>query len=217
MNSKPILYDLGVAVGAITLWLTPVDLTRALGYTVSLIFSGRAYYTGISLLSKERKEDEKEGIAYEAEVEFYDQLLGTNIEAALEVKALEVENRMLERMIPLMRQKTQLEEQLRRVAPVHPEMSEEDKQQAAKTAIEDAFVDSVDRPSTAHPPQITEEDIRKQFPEEMDSTSWKAILKALQNGSTRSEIVRDVLGCKQSSEPLGKAYFDLLKFKFLDS
>jgi len=205
--SKPILYDLGVSLGAITLWLTPVDLTRALGYTVSLIFSGRAYYTGISLLSKERKEDEKEGIAYEAEVEFYDQLLGTNIEAALEVKALEVENRMLERMIPLMKQKTQLEEQLRRVAPVHPEMTEEDKQQAAKTAIEEAFVDSVDRQSTAHPPQITEE--------QMDSASWKAILKALQNGSSKAEIIKDVFGCNQSNEALGKAYFDYLKSKFL--
>ncbi len=216
MNSKPILYDLGVAVGAITLWLTPLDLTRALGYTVSLIFSGRAYYTGISLLSKERKEDEKEGITYEAEVEFYDQLLGTNIEAALEVKALEVENRMLERMIPLMRQKTQLEDQLRRVAPVHPEMSEEDKQQAAKTAIEDAFVDTVDRQSTAHPPQPTEEDIRKQFSEQMDSTSWKAILKALQNGSSKGEIVKDVLGCNQASDLVGKAYFELLKRRFMD-
>jgi len=215
MNSKPILYDLGVSLGAITLWLTPVDLTRALGYTISLIFSGRAYYTGISLLSKERKEDEKEGIAYEAEVEFYDQLLGTNIEAALELKALEVENRMLERMIPLMRQKTQLEDQLRRVAPVHPEMSEEDKQQAAKTAIEEAFVDTVDRQSTAHSPQITEEDIRKQFPEQMDSTSWKAILKALQNGSSKAEIIKDVFGCNQSNEALGKAYFDYLKSKFL--
>jgi hypothetical protein len=216
MNSKPILYDLGVAVGAITLWLTPVDLTRALGYTISLIFSGRAYYTGISLLSKERKEDEKEGIAYEAEVEFYDQLLGTNIEAALEVKALEVENRMLERMIPLMRQKTQLEDQLRRVAPVHPEMSEEDKQQAVKTAIEDAFVDSVDRQSTAHPPQITEEDIRKQFPEQMDSTSWKAILKAMAGGASKNEVVLDVLGCNDQNKGVGRFYFEFLKKKFMD-
>src|SRR4028118_2347632 len=120
MNSKPILYDLGIAMGAITLWLTPADVTRALGYTVSLLFSGRAYYTGICLLSKEKKSDEKEGIAYEAEVDFYDQLLGTNIEAALEVKALEVENRMLERIIPLMRQKAQLERQLQTVRPMHP-------------------------------------------------------------------------------------------------
>jgi hypothetical protein len=47
MNNKAILYDLGIAAGAVTLWLTPADLTRALGYTVSLLFSGRAYYTGV--------------------------------------------------------------------------------------------------------------------------------------------------------------------------
>jgi hypothetical protein len=211
MNSKPILYDLGIAVGAMTLWITPLDLTRALGYTVSLLFSSRAYYTGICLLSQERKEDEKEGITYEAEVEFYDQLLGTNIEAALEVKALEVENRMLERIIPLMQQKTALEKQLHRVRPLHPELSEEEREQAAKTAIDDAFVEAeskCDRPSL-----ISEEDIRKQFPEEMDSVSWKAILKALQNDARPDEIVRDVLGCNQLS--LGKAYLELLKRRFI--
>jgi dsDNA-binding SOS-regulon protein len=210
MNStKPVLYDLGIAGAAITLWLTPLDLTRALGYSVSLLFSGRAYYTGICLLSKERKEDEKEGITYEAEVDFYDQLLGTNLEAALEVKSLEVENRMLERMIPLMRQKTQLERQLQTARPVHPELSDDEREQVAKAAIDDAF--SVNQPS----PQITEEDIRKQFPEEMDSISWKAILKALQNNASLEEIVRDVLSCGEGSAPLGRAYLEFLKAKFL--
>jgi uncharacterized protein (DUF433 family) len=212
MSSKPILYDLGISLGAITLWLAPVDLARALGYTVSLLFSGRAYYTGICLLSKERKEDEKEGITYEAEVEFYDQLLGTNIEAALEVKALEVENRMLERMIPLMRQKAQLERQLQTVRPMHPELSDKEREQAAKAAIDDAFVgDESSKSSTS----ISEEDIRKQFPEQLDSTSWKAILKALQAGATRDEIVKDVLGCNEQSMRLGLAYFERLKEKFL--
>ena len=206
-NSKPILYDLGIAVGAVTLWLTPAYLTRALGYTVSLLFSSRAYYTGVCLLSQERKEDEKQAIVYEAETDFYDQLLGTNIEAALEVKALEVENRMLERMIPLMAQKTQLERQLQTVRPVHPELSDDEREQAAKAAIDDAF--PMNQPS----PQITEEDIRKQFSEEMDSISWKAILKALQNGASSDEIIRDVLGCNQ--QLLGKAYLELLKRKFL--
>jgi dsDNA-binding SOS-regulon protein len=171
------------------------------------LFSSRAYYTGVCLLSQERKEDEKQAIVYEAETDFYDQLLGTNIEAALEVKALEVENRMLERMIPLMRQKTQLERQLQTVRPVHPKLSDDEREQAAKAAIDDAF--PVNQPS----PQITEEDIRKQFSEEMDSISWKAILKALQNGASADEIVRDVLGCNQ--QLLGKAYLELLKRKFL--
>jgi hypothetical protein len=49
----------------------------------------------------------------------------------------------------------------------------------------------------------------------MDSTSWQAILKALQAGANRDEIVKDVLGCPESSG-VGKAYFDLLKRRFLD-
>jgi dsDNA-binding SOS-regulon protein len=209
-NTKAILYDLGISLGAVTLWFTPSDLSRAVGYTVSVFFSGRAYYSGVTLLSHERKNDEKEGIIYEAETDFYDQLLGTNIDAVLEVKALEVENRMLERMIPLMAQKTQLEKQLHRIQPLHPELSEEARQQAAKSAIDDAFVDA----STNHTAQVTEEDIRQQFPEHMDSTSWKAILKALNNGSSKSDIVKDVLGCNQASEALGKAYLEFLKRKF---
>ncbi len=211
-NPKPILYDLGIAMGAITLWLTPADVTRALGYTVSLLFSGRAYYTGICLLSKEKKSDEKEGIAYEAEVDFYDQILGTNIEAALEVKSLEVENRMLERMIPLMAQKVQLERQLQSIHPPHPEMTDDERKQAAKTAIDDVFV-AESRGN--YPPEISEEDIRQKFPEQLDSASWKAILKALQAGATRDEIVKDVLGCNEQSMRLGLAYFERLKEKFL--
>ena len=138
--SKPLLYDLGISISAIGLWLTPYPVSRAAGYAISLVFSGRAYYTGITLLSRERKEDEKQAISYEAETDFYDQLLGTNIDAALEIKTLEVENKMLERMIPLMNQKTQLEKQLQRMQPTHPEMTEEDREYAAKSAIDDAFV-----------------------------------------------------------------------------
>jgi hypothetical protein len=211
-NPKPILYDLGIAMGAITLWLAPADVTRALGYTISLLFSGRAYYTGICLVSKEKKSDEKEGIAYEAEVDFYDQLLGTNIEAALELKSLEVENKMLERMIPLMAQKVQLERQLQSIHPPHPEMTDDERKQAAKTAIDDVFV-AESRGN--YPPEISEEDIRQKFPEQLDSASWKAILKALQAGATRDEIVKDVLGCNEQSMRLGLAYFERLKEKFL--
>jgi hypothetical protein len=205
--TKPILYDLGVALGSISLWLTPWDITRAAGYSLSMLFSGRAYYTGVITLQREAKEDEKEAITYEAEVDFYDQLLGTNIEATLEVKALEVENRMLQRMIPLVAQKRQLEQQLQHLNPVHPELSEEDREAAAKSAIEDAFQQQP-TPSKG----ISEEEIRKAFPETMDATSWKAILKALQGGSTRDEIIRDVLACESE---VGKAYFDFLKQKYL--
>ena len=210
MNTKCILYDLGVATGAITLWLTPLDITRALGYSISLLFSSRAYYSGICLLAEERRLEEKEAITYEAEADFYDQLLGSNIEAALEIKALEVENKMIERMLPLLAQKTQLERQLQAVRPQHLELSDEDREQAAKSAIEDVF------PAESKPIQITAEDIRKRFPEELDAPSWKAILKALQNGASKTEIVKDVLGCSQSNESVGKAYLELLKRRFMD-
>lgn len=213
MNTKPLLYDLGISLGAVTLWFTPLDLTRALGYTVSLLFSGRAYYTGVTLLADERKTDEKQAITYEAEVDFYDQLLGENIDAALEVAKAEVEGKMLARMIPILKRNTELEKQLERVTPTHPEMTEEDRERLARNAIDDAFVE--DETKSDRSAQISEEDIRKQFPESMDNTSWKAILKALQNSSSQDEIVRDVLGCSQSNKALGKAYFELLKERFL--
>jgi hypothetical protein len=206
--NKPILYDLGVALGSISLWLTPWDITRAAGYSLSMLFSGRAYYTGVITLQREAKEDEKEAITYEAEVDFYDQLLGTNIEATLEVKALEVENKMLERMIPLMAQKTQLEKQLSYVKPIHPELTEEEREQAARSAIDDAFVEPENK--SDRPAQVSEEDIRKQFPETMDAASWKAICKALASGSSKEEIVRDVLGCNGAAKAIGLAYLQWL-------
>jgi hypothetical protein len=211
--SKAILYDLGIAVSAVSLWITPLNVTRALGYSLSIVFSGRAYYTGICLLSKQRKDDEKQAIMYEAETDFYDQLLGTNIDAALEVRTLEVENRMLQRMIPLMAQKTHLEKQLQNVHPIHPEMTDEDRERAARSAINDVFVNTETKSDRTS--QISEEVIREKFPEQLDSTSWKAILKALQNGADKSEIVKDVLGCNDSDKALGTAYFEYLKSKFL--
>ncbi len=213
MNTKPLLYDLGVSLGAVTLWFTPLDVTRALGYTVSLLFSGRAYYSGIMLLNNERKTDEKQAITYEAEVDFYDQLLGENIDAALEVAKAEVEGKMLARMIPIVARNTELEKRLQRIQPIHPEMTEEDRERLARSAIDDAFVEG--KIKSDRPVQTSEEDIRNKFPEQMDTTSWKAILKALQNGSSKAEIVKDVLGCSSHSDPVGTAYFELLKEKFL--
>lgn len=209
MNHKPILYDLGVALGAIGLWLTPFNASRILGYSISLAFAGDAYYRGLMLIAKERKIDEKEAIAYEAETDFYDQLLGSNIEAELEVRALQVENRMLQRMIPLMQQKTALERQLTSFNPVHPEMSENDREQAARNAIEGVFEDE-ERTEQKEPPN--EETIRENFPENMDGTYWKAICKALGSGSARTEICKDIIGGDQQ---LASAYYELLKKKYL--
>lgn len=205
--SKQLLYDLGIAVASMTLWVTPFKETRAIGYSLSLVFSARAYYSGITLLNKERKNDEIEGIQYEASVDFYERLLESHIDSALEIAATSIETKTLEKLIPLIAHKSKLEQQ---VISVHPEITEQEREQAAKSAIDEVFVNRNDASS-----QITEEDIRKQFSEELDSTSWKAILKALQAGATKNEIVKDVLGCSVESSAVGKAYFEYLKVKFL--
>lgn len=209
-TTKGILYDLGVATTAVTLWLTPSDITRAIGYASSVVFSARAYYSGICLLSTERRNDEKEAITYEAEVDFYEQLVGTQIESELQVKSLEIENKLLQRLAPLLAMKTQLERQLAQASPSHPELSDEERQEAAKSAINSAFEDgghSDDSDPT--------EEMRKQFPEAMDTTSWKAILKAVGNGASRDEVVKDVLGCGVHNAKLGNLYLDYLKQKFM--
>jgi hypothetical protein len=212
MNSKAILYDLGISFGAISLWLTPADITRAIGYSVSVVFSARAYYTGVSLLATERRNDEKEAISYEAEVDFYEQLVGTQVESELQIKSLEIENKLLQRLAPLLAMKGQLERQLAQASP-HPEISEEEKQDAAKQAIESAFEGERNQPDNSSV-EPTEE-MRKQFPEAMDATSWKAVLKALSNSASRDEIIKDVLGCGAHNAKLGSAYLDFLKQKFM--
>lgn len=206
--SKQLLYDLGVAVASITLWVTPFKETRAIGYSLSLIFSARAYYSGITLLNKERKNDEIEGIQYEASVDFYERLLESHIDSALEVASTSIETKTLEKLIPLIAHRNKLEQQ---VTSIHPEMTEADREAAARSAIDDVFVPK----SKNNCSEITEEDIRKEFPEELDATSWKAILKGLQNGSDKQEIIKDVLGCNESSKLIGIAYFEYLKDKYL--
>jgi hypothetical protein len=202
MTNK-LLYDLGVALGSISLWLSPWNETKILGYALSISFSSRAYYTGLMTLQAERKNDEKEAIAYEADVDFTDQLLGTHVDAQLEIKELQIENIKLQQLLPLVRINQQLQQQLQTLQPVHPELTDEDREQAAKQAINNAFTEVK---------EVDEDAIRKHFPELMDSTSWKAILKALQSGSNKEEIVKDVLG---SNNETGRAYFDFLKRKYL--
>lgn len=214
MNTKPILYDLGVSIGAISLWLVPVDALRVVGYSTSFIFAGDAYLRGLSLISKDRKSEEKQAIAYESDVDFYDQLLGQTNEAKLEIAALEVETRMLERLIPLVERKNRLESRLNQMTPQHPELTDEQREDAARVAIDSAFPKHDDTPKTA---EIDEEVIRKHFPEEMDSTYWKGICKALGSGLTRADIVKDVLGCSSGGQTdVGNAYFEMLKRRFLD-
>jgi hypothetical protein len=216
MNTKAVLYDLAIAGIAMGGWLIPgslnLDLVKALSISTSLAFSGRAYYTGLCLISKDRRDEEKDGMIYDAEMELLDSSMSSLVENAIEIKALEFENRALAMMVPLVRENENLKRLLAREAPRHPEMSEEEKEEAAKQAINDAFVEK--QTGSDRSEQITEEDIRKQFPETMDGTCWKAILKALSNGATRDEIVKDVLGCGGNTE-IGKAYYGLLRAKFM--
>jgi hypothetical protein len=162
------------------------------------------------LLSKERREDEKEAITYEAEVDFYERLLENHIDSALEIKATQIETNTLERLIPLIAHKSHLEKQLEQVV-AHPELSDEDREAAAKSAIDSAFVEASDNNQSAP----SEEIFRATFPETMDTTYWKAILKALSNGATRDEVIKDILGCTAQSASLGGHYLDYLKQKFM--
>lgn len=204
--SKSIAYDLGVAVGAITLWLTPWDVTRAVGYATSIVFSGRGYYTGICLLSRERRNDEAEAMNYDASLDFHERLL----ESAMELKVQQLENRFTEYLIPLVQRSQQLQKQLASIQPTHPEI---DPVQSAQRAIDEAFAESHnDCETVPDSPGLTQEDIRRKFPADLDQANWKAICKALASGNTRDEVIRDVLQCEIQ---LGIAYLDLLKQKFM--
>lgn len=204
-NPKAIAYDLGIALGSIGLWLTPFDITRAIGYATSIVFSGRAYYTGVCLLSQERKSDEVDAMTYDASVDFHERLL----DSTMELKLTQLENKFTEYLIPLAAHKRHLEQQLSRVLP-HPELSDEDREQAAKSAIESAFVETENHSDREN--EINIESVREKFPEQMDSTSWKAILKALGNGASKEEIIKDVLG---GEVKISAEYYEILKKKFL--
>ncbi len=60
-------------------------------------------------------------------------------------------------------------------------------------------------------PASSETDFRSTFPTELDNTSWKAISRAIAEGCSKDEIIRDVLG----GGDLASAYFEYLKSKFL--
>lgn len=61
-------------------------------------------------------------------------------------------------------------------------------------------------------PGIDIEVIRSHYPENLDSVTWKAVSKAIANGSTRERILIEVL---QSNNDIDKAYLDFLKQKYL--
>lgn len=76
-----------------------------------------------------------------------------------------------------------------------------------------ALYDEVSEPSDSNKNnELLLEEIRKHFPENLDDTCWKAILKSLANGATKQEILKDVL---QADNDMGRAYYELLKNKFV--
>ncbi len=205
VNPKAIAYDLGIALGSITLWLVPIKEVRALGYATSIVFSARGYYTGLTLIAKERKEDESDAMVYDAGMDFHERLL----ESTLELKLQQLENRFTEYLIPLAAEKSFLDRKLTQAL----DLGAERKTLTPETAAIAHTFDTEDDPDgddTELP--LTESEIRKTFPEHSDATNWKAILKALGEGANRPEIIRDVLGVKVD---VGGAYLDLLKRKYL--
>jgi hypothetical protein len=52
---------------------------------------------------------------------------------------------------------------------------------------------------------------RNQFPDTMDTTSWKAISKALNEGASKEDVIVDVLGCRGTQFQVGEAYLNYLE------
>lgn len=84
------------------------------------------------------------------------------------------------------------------------EMQEVDELTALYDQVEQNQLDEGDEPAKP-------EEFRSTFPEQMDATSWKACLKALGDGASREEVIKDVLGGGVGAA----AYFDYLKSKNL--
>jgi hypothetical protein len=212
MKPNQVLPELLTATLSISLWFTPkqlvlmdVDISRlmkATGLAASTVLYAKSYLMLVCNWSRFEAEEQKEEIQESISLELYE------YEAAskLAIKKMEVDKQVLEATVPLVNAMAEVEQKQ------HPELSETEKQSAARHAIEQALAPTkVEAPQTV----ITEDSIRKVFPESMDATSWKAICKALGNGSSKEECVRDVLGCTSANAEIGKAYFSFLQRKYL--
>lgn len=215
MKTTAVLPDLITAILSISLWFTPKQLAvadinigrlmRATGYSTSIVFFGKSYLTLFFNYSRFDASEKKQAIAEDIELELYE----FRREQRLHIEKLKIEHESMKELQPIFVSMRSLEEESE-PKNVHPELTEEQKREAAKNAVEAAMAPTVIQSSS-----ISEEDIRKHFPESMDATSWKAICKALGNGASKDEIARDVLGCNDSTKEIGKAYLELLKSKFM--
>lgn len=213
MKPNQVLPELLTATLTISLWFTPkqlliadVDISKLLkatGLAASTVLYAKSYLMLICNWSKFESEEHREEIQESIAIELYEYEQASE----LAIKKMEIDKKVLQASVPLANEMASLEHKQ------HPELTEVEQKQQAIAAIESAFT----APTVIEPPQtvISEEIIRKQFPESMDNASWKTCLKALQGGSNQSEIVRDVLGCSDTSKAIGDAYFEFLKKKFL--
>lgn len=213
-RATEVLPELLIATLSASLWFTPKDLTlanvaigkllRATGYSSSVVFFGKSYLLLALNYSKFQLTEVKEAVDESIEQELYE----FKREQELHIEKLKIEHESMKELQPIFVSMRNLEEESEPESE-HSGLSEEQKREAAKNAVENALAPTVIQP------KFTEEDIRKQFPESLDSTCWKAICKALGSGSTKDEIVTQILSCNSSDIEIGKAYLELLKAKFI--
>jgi hypothetical protein len=214
-RATEVLPELLVATLSASLWFTPKDLTlanvaigkllRATGYSSSVVFFGKSYLMLALNYSRFQLTEVKEAVDESVEQELYE----FKREQQLHIEKLKIEHQSMKELQPMFVSMRSLEEESEPESE-HPELTEEQRREAAKNAVENALAPTVIQP------KFTEEDIRKQFPESMDGTYWKAICKAIGSGISKDEVVKDVLGCSDSTKELGLAYFDLLKLRFME-
>lgn len=213
MKTSAVLPDLLTATLAMSLWFAPKDLAvldvnigrlmRATGYSTSIVFFGKSYLTLFFNYSRFDASEKKAAIAEDIELELYE----FRKEQRLHIEKAKLEHEAMKELQPIFISMRSLEEESE-PENVHPELSEEQKLNAARNAVEAAIAPTVVQP------KFSEEEIRQHFPSTGDSTSWKAICKALGSGYSKDEIVAQVLNCNGSNFELGKAYYSLLKDKF---
>lgn len=209
-----LLPELIVATLSLSLCFTPRNLSiadinlgkllRITGYSTAIVLFGKSYMLLLLNEEKFKTAQEKSLIDESVDMELYTLKKGAELDKA----KLEIKRELMEVASPQFKRMYELECEATPKPPEHPELSEEQKINAARNAVEAAMAPTVLQP------KFGEEELRKHFPESMDSTNWKACLKALQTGHSKDEIAVDVLGCKANKE-LGLAYLELLKSKFM--
>ncbi len=213
MKPNQVLPELVMASLSISLWFTPkellisgVDISRLLkasGLATSTVLYAKSYLMLVCNWNRFESDEQKEEIQETIELELFEYEQASH----LAIKKMEIDKRVLQASVPLANEMAAIEERQ------HPELSEEQKQQAARNAIESALT----APTVIEVPEtvVSEEMFRKLFPEEMDNTSWKAILKAMQSGCEKEQIIKDVLGCNDANKAVGMAYLEFLKTRFM--